>query len=68
MIHKYEPKRLELEASGAAAHITGAHDARMKTLKLPPFSDDHDKLDSYLQRLSGSRGVVRGKKTNRQRT
>ena len=49
--HEYELKKLELEACGVAARVTGAYDARSKTSKLPSFSDGHDKLDSYLQRF-----------------
>ena len=48
---EYELKMLELEAGGAAAHVTGAHDVRSKMSKLPPISDGHDELDSYLQRF-----------------
>ena len=32
-------KRLEIDACGVAARVTGAHDARSKMPKLPPFSD-----------------------------
>ena len=68
--HKYELKRLELEASDAAAHVVGTHDARSKTPKLPQFSDGHDKLDSYLQRFGrfARSSTWRGKKTNGRHT
>ena len=49
--HEYKLKRLELKVGGVAARVTGAHDARSKTPKLPPFSDGHGELDSYLQRF-----------------
>ena len=48
MKHEYKLKRLELKASSAVTRVAGAHDA---TPHLPPFSDGHDELDSYLQRF-----------------
>ena len=66
--HKYDPKRLELEAGGVAAHVTGARDARSKTPKLPPFSDGHDELDSYLHRFERFARSSAWKKMNGPRT
>ena len=62
--HEYELKRLELEAGGGAARMTGAHDARSKTPKLPRFLTATTNYTATSSILSGSPEEVRGKKTN----